>query len=844
MATQVVELTGDEAALLRSLDKVIQKEREHERQLARTAGASDATGDKLESALRRVEKANNQAMRSMVRDLQALGPEGRAAAEELKAQLTAAGKGDFKTVDGILNDLAKLDPAAATAAAAVRAKLSEADPKEAFDNTLASLKELGPEGAAIARGIEQDMKTAAVEAAGGLDPIIQKLAEIEPTAATSAARVRTELREADAATRFDNSLAELRKLNPEAAKAADAVRSQMTLADKQVKFDGIVAELEKIDPKVAEEARKFRGHMKDATEDGTEMFGKFADFTATKVTGLLASFGGVSALLKEINKYIEDKAKSDKDSAEYQTKLALVQQEALKGFVSLTPEERNFLINEAPQQIAARSGNADILEITRALGNIDSSASTDQAVAAVEAAARINLLSPDKITDFAVGAVALGRATGIEDPAANIGLMQSMSEVSNIDNLQNVANVLAPAVAAAVAATPQQDRVEVSRDAAALFAILTKGLQDQEGNETATAFSTFNSRLASLFDSLDATIVESRSAVEKLELQIAKADEEQRTELAAKLRLELDRHQSFLADAVGFSDPKTLMGRFTALQENTGLRDQFFSTNFGGDKARDVFRMLADPTSPLATELRSSREFINADPEKFSELTQILSAGSPVLQMTTANKRIETGSTVTKSTDIEAAARERIRDWTEKTLLDTRQTGFVAWLSSLQEETGIRPSVYTGNFGSSAAEEAVENIGRLALRRKGYEAGGIEPNEVQAIERIDSTIAALREIITTQSERLEPGSIAAAADRARTLAMRSRGQGDEGLGSMYEALAKDFRRVAEAVEAQNRMMAEQTELQKQTAENTAPLPEPVPNYNDISRSQMAQEDAR
>lgn len=56
MATQVVELTGDEARLLRSLDKVIQKERDHEAQLRKVGDEGDKAGQKGKKGAQNAEK--------------------------------------------------------------------------------------------------------------------------------------------------------------------------------------------------------------------------------------------------------------------------------------------------------------------------------------------------------------------------------------------------------------------------------------------------------------------------------------------------------------------------------------------------------------------------------------------------------------------------------------------------------------------------------------------------------------------------------------------------------------------------------------------------------------------
>ena len=185
MATQVVELTSDEAALLRGLDKVIQKERQHERQLAETAAAGGKAATKSRAGLPR-RNAKRPSDEGGLRELAKFGPAGQAAAGELKSSFEASGSFGFKGLDDVFADLEKLDPAAAQAARAaamkIQSEMAAADAATEFNNTLTAIESLGGAASVAAKRVSDSLKEPGNNAEG-LAHYLDELRSLGPAGA-------------------------------------------------------------------------------------------------------------------------------------------------------------------------------------------------------------------------------------------------------------------------------------------------------------------------------------------------------------------------------------------------------------------------------------------------------------------------------------------------------------------------------------------------------------------------------------------------------------------------------------------------------------------------------------
>jgi len=783
MPTQVVELTGDEAALLRSLQKVIDKEREHERQLGRLADAGDAAGTDLAKAMQRVEEANS------------------------------------KAIKGLLGDLGKL----------------------------------GPEGKAISSRLSSELQKAGAESAGGMDSILAKLRQIDPTISASASRIRVEMAEADAAIQFDNSLAELRKLAPEAGKAADEIRAKMSLADRQVKFDGIIAELKKVDPAAAAEAEKLRGTLEKPVEQAKSAWSGFATSTVAKITAVAGAYVGVSQGVQLVNGYLEDQVKLLDQSLKSQLALATAQQEAAKNLAAFSIVQQNEVLTQAVPEIALAAGVSDTAAITRALGDAASAGGTnEQVINAVRAAALLNRLTPDKISANASASVDFARSTGTDDARANLALLVSTGTQARIEDPKALANSLAPALSNAVKTVPGQSRQEATREAAAIFATLTQAATDKTGNASQTATLDLTARLSTFFTDLEGEQRNARSELSKLDPKIA---EGKATESEA---FRANQLRSFLAQAGSVSDSGTLFGRIETLQQNPGIRDQFFSQEFGQVAFKQAFKQLADSSSELSQQLQNAKSKIEVDSSGFERILDVTTSLTPQLRIANFVSGQQASAEVTDAFTTERAALQAVRKSVGSVLARNRESGFGGYLSSYFDESFSEE----GSLGGETfAEEAVSGLVKLRARLGGLQRGGLTEEEkpkaleiTREIERLSGflqreaasgsisaeSIADAEALALGQSRNLRQGSIGGAASRSAG-GFGSVDPRTEREAQFFESIAASLRESLEVARRQNELVAEQNGLLRETADNTAPVgPDPAA----VSAAAFAQEDSQ
>ncbi|MEP0344354.1 phage tail tape measure protein, partial [Rhodopirellula bahusiensis] len=307
--TQVIELSGDAAGLLRAMDQSIAKEKDHERQLGETAAAGSAAGDVLESAMADVAKSNDKVFAGILKDLRRAGPEGREMAKALQSHFADAGKAGYRSIGTVLDQLREIDPEAAAAADKAQAELNSIDDTVDFDSTLGELRGLGGEAAKIAAGISADMKAADAEAAGDMNEILDRLKQIDPTVEQSANRVRQELAEAARFSegKFEGTLDKLRSMGPVGKKVAEGLKADLVGAGElaEESIDDVIATLRKIDPAAAAAAKKLYTEIDDASTKGKGSFADFRDSAVTDIKQIVGAYVGVNGVQAAIRGVIE-----------------------------------------------------------------------------------------------------------------------------------------------------------------------------------------------------------------------------------------------------------------------------------------------------------------------------------------------------------------------------------------------------------------------------------------------------------------------------------------------------------------------------------------------------------
>lgn len=124
MATAVIELTGDETRLLRSMQKVIASEVEMAKKMRDVGNAgTDAANstEKIATAGRRGQTEIDK----LLRELRKTGPEGRKAANAMEDGFRAAGTHGRRSIDSVVESIKKIDPAAAKSANSARAEFDK-----------------------------------------------------------------------------------------------------------------------------------------------------------------------------------------------------------------------------------------------------------------------------------------------------------------------------------------------------------------------------------------------------------------------------------------------------------------------------------------------------------------------------------------------------------------------------------------------------------------------------------------------------------------------------------------------------------------------------------------------
>lgn len=838
----IVELSADAAALLREYDKAIAKAVEHERKLMSSADAGEYAGQSIEKAMERVRVSEDRTLKSLMGNLGKLGPAGQAAGKALSEHWGKSGRAGVQSMESIRAQILKIDPTAAEVLAGVTAHLEEADRAANFDSAVNSLNRLGPEGSAIARGIQEDMQKAAAASAGGLDAVLAKIKELDPAAAASAERVRTELAEAARFTegRFASTLEELRKIGPVGQQVAAEMRKHLVAAGEisERSIEDVIAKIHQIDPAAAEAAKRMHQEIEAANAKGTSSFDTFSKGAIAQITAMAGAYIGVQQGIEVVNTYLKDQEQLLKNAYDRQIDLAKAQQEAAKMLAGLSAIEQNELLNNAVPEIVRASNNPDSNAITMAIGSaVSSGANPEQARSAVLAAAKANVLTPEATPEFATAAISLARSTGKDDARENLALLVSTGAQSQLTDNAKLAVNLAPAVGNSVATVPGQDKVEASREAAAIFGVLSKAATDTQGDTSRTATVQLTGQLGQFFGDLESKRVDARSKAELLDRKIAKGSETESD------RVERDRLAAFLVQTDGMSDPGTLFGRIGALQQNDAVREQFFSTGFGDAQYQVPFKQLADSSSALAAELINAKSQITADGSQFESLLIAQSRTTPQQKLAYSQAGF---AAIAESRDIsntEGSTLNSVRQETTNALRANRGIGLVnGILGSLGDWTAGRGAL----SGGTAAEESVSAMEKLIMRRSYIVSDGVEPGEAKQVEELTATIDKLQEQILLLAPDLSPTSLRDAARMAGDLGM-SKSSRPNTLGptgeverfdqqAFFATMAAQLVRVAEATEQQNKLLAEQkaiaeqqAQAAQQTATNTTP-PARQPNF--------------
>ncbi len=739
MATQIVELTGDEAKLLRSLEKVIQKQLEYERKLKDTGEAGEKAGTAIGESLSKVEKEANKAMFGMIADLRKLGPDGEAAAAAVKKHLATVGGAGTKSINEILASMEKLDPASAE----------------------------------IAKGVAEGFKSAATATGTGF---------------TDAAE--------DTKTAWDKVHEHLGLQFTGLGVLAGGLATSVTLVSQELeRQQRLIQEGREAHLDVAgaqqEAFKNLAGFRKDEQlillEEVVSEIQKETGFQSRKdLTLAVGAAGSADAKFEEIPKAVRAAARVTalKPDEVDEFTMAAVNIGKVTG---LGPEEAiNLLLTAGGKALVKDPGDVAKSLPTSMLNTVNNAApNVDRKEEAISAAALYGL-STDAGGDTTGQSSQTNVATVTQylDELWQVGNKALNKELETTEGKLKAQEEKVKSMQAAFAANADAERQllekeeqlrKIKTDAASGAAEASlqrerdelQELMQRQAKTPAAAKAKSNaiaeqqSKIARLEQSQAAkvNVLGSEQELRELRDQLAEQKKTVRIEEAQK-ELEALKQQKEALDkrkAAIPADPGDLLGRLKAVQSNEELKAQYLSLEGGvpGEKAfKSTNRDLADADSKAYQTLLEKRAGISGGRGAYDLAVEQVTTGTLSTRIANADARTKANTEIAELGRPDLSLLGQVRETTEKAMSEN-QTWFDAVGESffnnfITQKIGIAPTITSGRLlGTTAAEEGVSAIREMGTLRDNLA-------DPQAKARLDESMQIIANLIIQSASNLDP----------------------------------------------------------------------------------------
>lgn len=397
--------------------------------------------------------------------------------------------------------------------------------------------------------------------------------------------------------------------------------------------------------------------------------------------------------MQVVNSLSEEYLRLQEASLQATQRLASAQTGAVKNLQGLNYLQKKELMTTDVANIQRRTGfpNRDLL--AQAIGaGISAGGSPAEVLSAVEAAARLNVNTPNELGTAAAGAVDLARATGVRDAERNLGFLLTTGAVSRVESSDKLANALGRSLGAAMQTVPNQDQELAAREAAGLFAVLNRAANDKQGDSTATALIT----------------------------------------LAAYLR------------KVAGDRADTLSGRLAAVAGDSSLRAEFLKSMPGEAAFKLPFEQLVTQQSAISGEFKTSAESIKFSADAFKENADQLATLTPELAFGTIGQSAS-AAIQAFSLDPRSQARAQLANIAKEVIPAVRPGGIPGLTTSIVEQVNQLPV----NMMYQSPEAYASYLqGQLQGRRRSLTIGGVDEFEARKIELIDATLKSIEGILS------------------------------------------------------------------------------------------------
>jgi hypothetical protein len=500
---------------------------------------------------------------------------------------------------------------------------------------------------------------------------------------------------------------------------------------------------------------------------------------------------GVAAVSKAQQVMIEKQAKALQLAKE----LAAAQQEAAKNLAGQTTANISKALLETVPSIAVKTGFSDLPKLTTALGSSASIIGEELAPSAVEVAAQLTRFTKEDLQSTATSTADVMKAAQLKSGEEAMALLLTSGAVARPEELTKLAGGASKAIYAGVNASPGQLPADAAKDAASLFAVLSK--VDKQGESAATAAIQFIDLLRTTFNpSIDerakrderikellgeqAVTAEEQVAIDRALLSVRQkealaknlnpADKSLRAEdlridlaeakasvvratksagLTDKDSVELSRLQD--QQRLSANDPGTLVGRLQAIQQSPELL-RTAEANLKGEAAfKAIAQGFFDPNSVHMQGLTESLGSITTEATKFKDALATM-AITPQQQLAGSIEQSDVANNVARFLDTDAQVYGAIDRIVKESFAQNTVGGFKGLLQNASTSVFSTLGFDTASVSSfsSTPDAAVKNA-ILTLESQKVDVG----DDMIKAESIQRSIDALRQIGIDNAKRAE-----------------------------------------------------------------------------------------
>jgi hypothetical protein len=435
-----------------------------------------------------------------------------------------------------------------------------------------------------------------------------------------------------------------------------------------------------------------QSQLNNKFDEGGKRSKTASETAAAAIRKLALQYVSMQSAMQIINNLSAEYARLQEASLQATQRLSAAQTDSIKNLQGLTYLQKQEMMTTDVAGIQKRTGFPNREMLSSAIGaGISAGGTPEEVLSAVEAAARLNINTPEQMQTASAGAIDLARATGIRDAEKNLGFLLTTGAVSRVESSDKLANALGKSLGSAMQTVPGQDPESAARESAALFAMLNKAANDKQGDSTSTALIT----------------------------------------LAAHIR------------KIAGDRSDTLAGRIQAIQSDPGLRAEFLKGMPGEAAFKLPFEMLVTEGSKAFDEFKSNAVVIDFSTQAFAENAEQLRKMTSELAFATTGAAV-TGAAQAYDLNPQTEARALLGKIADEILPRVRPGG-VPKLTTAASDMIAQPII---DFMYQDPDlYAVHLKDSLQSRRRSLEIGGITPEEQIKIDLIDQTLKTIERIL-------------------------------------------------------------------------------------------------